>query len=235
VNERARAPTRGALHVYLGPVPGVGKTYRMLAEGRRLADLGVDVVVGWVETHGRQDIEAIAQFVERVTPRPVVYRNAVFDEMDLDALVERRPDVALVDELAHGNVPGMRHEKRWQDAEELLAGGVGVITTVNIQHLESVKEAAARFTGAVAHETVPDAFVESADRGEVIDVPAEVLRRRVEGGAVFSPQSTGIALGRYFNASSLTGLQDLTYRWSEIRNFAASSASSPFERARDPG
>ena len=226
---------RGALHVYLGPVPGVGKTYRMLAEGRRLADLGVDVVVGWVETHGRQDIGAVAALVERVTPRPVVYRDAVFDEMDLDALLQRRPDVALVDELAHGNVPGMRHEKRWQDVDELLAQGVGVITTVNIQHLESVKEAAARFTGAVAHETVPDEFVEAAERVDVIDVPPDVLRRRVEGGAVFSPEPTGIALGRYFNASSLTGLEDLTNRWSAIRSFAPSSASSPFERARDRG
>src|ERR1700676_3275220 len=117
------SPPRGALHVYLGPVPGVGKTYRMLAEGRRLADLGVDVVVGWVETHGRQDNGALAQFGEHVPPHPVVYRNAIFDEMDLDALVERRPDVALVDELAHGNVPGMRHEKRCAARRPTTAGG----------------------------------------------------------------------------------------------------------------
>jgi len=223
----------GALHVYLGAAPGVGKTYAMLVEGRRLADAGVDVVAGWVDTHGRMDTGTLAMGLERMAPHPVVYRDTVFDEMDLDGLLERRPAVVLVDELAHANVPGSRHHKRWQDVEELLGDGIGVITTVNVQHVDSLKEAVARVTGTVARETVPDSFLASAARIDFVDVDEEVLRRRVEDGAVFAPEAAGLALGGLFNAAHLTVLRDLARRWLDVLR-TGPSAGSPFESEAGP-
>jgi two-component system, OmpR family, sensor histidine kinase KdpD len=220
-------PARGPIHVYLGPAPGVGKTHAMLTEGGRLALAGRDVVVGWIENHDRQDIATLVAPFERVAPLRLVHRGAEFSEMDLDAVLARHPEVALVDELAHTNVPGTRHKKRWQDVDELLDAGIRVIATVNIQHLESLKEAAARFTGSVARETVPDSIVASAERVDVVDVRPDVLRRRVEQGAVFSPGSAQLALGGVFTDANLAGLRDLTTWWAGIRTVKPAPGHHP--------
>src|SRR4051794_21868699 len=160
---------RGQLRVYLGAAPGVGKSYKMLEEGHRRLDRGTDIVVGLVECHGRPLTETLVRGLEVVPRRAVFYRDAEFTEMDLDAVLARRPQVALIDELAHTNVPGSRHEKRWQDVEELLEAGIGVITTVNIQHLESLNDVVHEITGVVQRETVPDEVVRRADQIELVD------------------------------------------------------------------
>ena len=150
---------RGTLRVYLGAAPGVGKTFAMLNEGARRRDRGTDVVVGFVETHGRpRTVEQVGS-LELTPRRTVTYRGSTFEEMDLDAILARRPEVALVDELAHTNVPGSRNAKRWQDVEELLAAGINVISTVNIQHLESINDVVERITGITQRETIPDHVV----------------------------------------------------------------------------
>jgi two-component system sensor histidine kinase KdpD len=225
---RARPPERGALHVYLGLAPGVGKTYAMLEEGVVLASAGLDVVAGWVETHGRRATQAMLETLERVPPRQVVYRDATFEELDLEALVDRRPHVALVDELAHTNVSGSRHDKRWQDVEELLQRGVGVITSVNVQHLESLETSIELITGARPRETVPDALVSMADRVDFVDVSPDLLRRRVAEGVVLDTEAAGVALGGFFNAATLTALRDLGSRWLEVRNLLGPPGPSPF-------
>src|SRR5436853_1352903 len=177
---------RGSLRVYLGAAPGVGKTFAMLNEGRRRHDRGTDVVVGFVETHGRaRTIEQIGNL--EIVPRKLLsYRGADFEEMDIDAVLARRPHVALVDELAHSNVPGSRHEKRWQDVEQLLAAGIDVISTVNIQHLESVNDVVEKITGVPQRERVPDAVVRAADQVDLVDMAPEALRRRMAHGNVYA-------------------------------------------------
>ncbi|HUY22395.1 MAG TPA: hypothetical protein VMV22_08635 [Acidimicrobiales bacterium] len=224
----ARVRDRGALHVYLGSAPGVGKTYAMLSEGRRLSSAGVDVVAGWVETHGRVDTGAMLSACERVAPVPVAHHGSTFDEMDADGITARRPAVVLVDELAHTNVPGSRREKRWQDVDALLAVGIGVITTLNVMHIESLSASIERITGVLPHETVPDAFVSSADRIDLVDVSPEVLRRRVEEGSVVAPEASAAALGGLFNASTLAALRDLATRWLDIRGLLVPPVTSSF-------
>ena len=167
---------RGILRVYLGAAPGVGKTYDMLSEGRRRHERGTDVVVGFVETHGRIHTAELLDGMEIVPRRTLTYRGAEFTEMDLDAVLARAPKVALVDELAPTNVPGSRHEKRWQDIDELLAAGIDVISTVNIQHLESLNDVVESITGVKQRETVPDEVVRRADQIELVDMTAEALR-----------------------------------------------------------
>ena len=169
--------TRGTLRIYLGAAPGVGKTFAMLNEGFRRAGRGADVVIGYVETHERTTTREQIRDLEIVARAKVQYRGATFEEMDLDAVLARQPAVALVDELAHTNTPGMRHEKRWQDIEELLDAGIDVISTVNIQHLESLNDVVQRITGVTQRETVPDAFVRSADQIELVDMSPEALRQ----------------------------------------------------------
>ena len=188
---------RGKLRVYLGAAPGVGKTYAMLGEGHRRAERGTDVVVGFVETHGRQHTAEMldgprgrARAASSPTAAPT------FTEMDVDAVLARRPAVALVDELAHTNVPGSRNEKRWQDVEELLAAGIDVITTVNIQHLESVNDVVEKITGVPQRETVPDAVVRAADQIELVDMAAEALRRRMAHGNVYAAEKVDAALAQ---------------------------------------
>lgn len=216
------------MHVYLGPAPGVGKTYAMLDEGCRLDAAGVDVVVGWIETHGREDTAAMCATLELVPPKTVTYRGAHFSELDVDALLNRRAAVALVDELAHSNVPGSRHDKRWQDVDELLEAGVGVITSINVQHLESLATSIERLIGVRPAEMVPDSFISSAERVDLIDVSPEVLRRRVEEGGVLAPEMTGVALVGFFNSATLTALRDLASRWLAIRGLRVDQGASPF-------
>ncbi|WP_444542488.1 histidine kinase, partial [Dactylosporangium sucinum] len=177
--------TRGTLRVYLGAAPGVGKTYKMLEEGRRRRDRGTDVVVGYVETHGRPFTEAMLDGLEVLPRRNLTYRGSAFTELDLDAVLARRPEVALIDELAHTNVPGSRHTKRWQDIEDLLDAGIDVLTTVNIQHLESLNDVVEQITGVPQRETVPDAVVRRAEQIELVDMTPEALRRRMAHGNIY--------------------------------------------------
>ena len=208
---------RGKLRVYLGAAPGVGKTYAMLGEGHRRAERGTDVVVGFVETHGRTHTEEMIAGLEVVPRRTIAYRGTTFTEMDVDAVLARRPRVALVDELAHTNVPGCRNAKRWQDIEELLAAGIDVITTVNIQHLESVNDVVEKITGVPQRETVPDAVVRAADQIELEDMTAEALRRRLAHGNVYAPEKVDAALSNYFRAGNLNALRELALLWTADR------------------
>jgi len=204
---------RGNLRVYLGAAPGVGKTFAMLNEGRRRHDRGTDVVVGFVETHGRaRTIEQVGDL--EVIPRKVIgYRSSEFEEMDVDAILARRPEVALVDELAHTNVPGSRTDKRWQDVEELLQAGIDVISTVNIQHLESVNDVVERITGVQQRETLPDEVVRRADQVELVDSTPEALRRRMAHGNIYKPEKVDAALANYFRPGNLAALRELALLW----------------------
>ncbi|MFJ6122748.1 ATP-binding protein [Streptomyces sp. NPDC092129] len=204
----------GRLKVYLGAAPGVGKTFRMLDEGRRRAVRGADVVVGFAECHGRRQTETMLEGLEIVPRARCEYREGVFPEMDLDAVLARRPDVALVDELAHTNVPGGgRNPKRWQDIERLLAAGIDVITAVNIQHLESLKDVVEKITGVPQHETVPDEVVRRAHQIELVDMPPEGLRRRMAHGNIYAPEKIDAALANYFRTGNLTALRQLALLW----------------------
>lgn len=161
---------RGMLRIYLGAAPGVGKTFAMLNEGWRRRSRGTDVVIGLVETHGRPTTAAQIRDLPVVEPRRISYRSGVFEELDVEAVLERRPSVALVDEIAHSNVPGSRNEKRWQDVDELLAAGIDVISTMNIQHLASINDVVEQITGVPERETVPDAVIRAADQIELVDM-----------------------------------------------------------------
>lgn len=206
-------PARGHLRIYLGASPGVGKTYAMLSEGHRRAGRGTDVVIAYVEDHARPNTQALAVGLEVVPRRVMVHRGRPFEELDLDAVIARRPAVALVDELAHTNVPGSRNEKRWQDVEELLAAGIDVITTVNIQHLESLNDVVERITGVTQRETVPDRVVRAADQVELVDMTPEALRRRMAHGNIYGPEKVDEALTSYFRVGNLTALRELALMW----------------------
>ncbi len=207
------AVSRGRLRIYLGAAPGVGKTFAMLNEGHRRHARGTDVVIGFVETHGRVSTAAQIGDLEVLPRRPVAYRDASIDEMDIDALLVRRPQVALVDELAHANVPGSRNEKRWQDIHELLDAGIDVISTVNIQHLESLNDVVESVTGVRQRETVPDWVVRQADQVELVDMTAEALRRRMAHGNIYAPDKVDAALGNYFRSGNLSALRELSLLW----------------------
>ncbi|MCX4758601.1 ATP-binding protein [Kitasatospora purpeofusca] len=204
---------RGRLRVYLGSAPGVGKTYRMLDEAHRRQQRGADVVVGWIETHGRKYTAGLLDGLEVVPRVRRHYRDTDFEEMDLDALLARRPTVALVDELAHTNIPGGRNAKRWQDIEELLDAGVDVITTVNIQHLESLNDVVQKITGIPQRETVPDEVVRRADQIELVDMAPQALRRRMAHGNVYKAEKVDAALSHYFRVGNLTALRELALLW----------------------
>ncbi|GAA3971328.1 sensor histidine kinase KdpD [Actinomadura viridis] len=205
--------TPGRLRIYLGAAPGVGKTYAMLAEGRRRRDRGTDVVAGLVETHGRPRTAEQLDGLETVPRRTVEYRGTAFAELDTDAVIARRPRVVLIDELAHTNVPGSRNAKRWQDVEEILAAGIDVISTVNVQHLESVNDVVEQITGVPQRETVPDEMVRRADQVELVDMAPEALRRRMAHGNVYAPEKIDAALGNYFRVGNLTALRELALLW----------------------
>lgn len=204
---------RGKLRVLLGAAPGVGKTYTMLEEGRRMADHGRDVVVAVVETHGRAATAALVDGLEVVPRRTVEHRGVALDDMDLDAVLARRPEVALVDELAHTNAPGSPHEKRWQDVEALRAAGIDVISTVNVQHMQSLGDVVREITGTVQRETVPDAVVRAADQIEVVDLSPQALRDRLSDGLVYPAARVDAALSNYFRLGNLTALREIALLW----------------------
>jgi two-component system sensor histidine kinase KdpD len=204
---------RGELRIYLGAAPGVGKTYAMLGEAQRRLERGTDVVVGFVETHGRARTAALLEGLEAVPRARLTYRGHGFTEMDLDAVLARKPEVAIVDELAHTNVSGSRNAKRWQDIEQLLAAGVDVLSTVNIQHLESLNDVVERITGAHQHETVPDEVVRRAEQIELVDITPEALRRRLAHGNVYPADRVDAALANYFRPGNLTALRELALLW----------------------
>ncbi|MFD4398983.1 ATP-binding protein [Kitasatospora sp. NPDC058397] len=208
---------RGRLRIYLGAAPGVGKTYAMLAEAHRRQQRGTDVVVAFVEDHGRRLTAELVDGLEVVPRRQLVHREAAFTEMDVDAVLARRPQVALVDELPHTNIPGCRNAKRWQDVEELLAAGIDVISTVNIQHLESLGDAVEGITGVRQRETVPDAVVRRADQIELVDMSPQALRRRLAHGNVYAPEKIDAALANYFRPGNLTALRELALLWTADR------------------
>ncbi|MER7575664.1 ATP-binding protein [Streptomyces sp. NPDC126514] len=204
---------RGRLRIYLGAAPGVGKTYAMLCEAHRRAERGTDCVVAFVEHHGRPRTEALLHGLERIPRREATHRGGTFPELDVDAVLARRPRVALVDELAHTNVPGSRNAKRWQDVEELLAAGIDVISTVNIQHLESLGDVVESITGVRQRETVPDEVVRRADQIELVDMSPQALRRRLAHGNVYRPDKVDAALSHYFRPGNLTALRELALLW----------------------
>jgi len=204
---------RGQLRIYLGAAAGVGKTFAMLSEGHRREERGTDVVVAFAETHGRPQTAALIDGLEVVPRKRLEYRGAFFEEMDVDAVLARKPQIALVDELAHTNVPGSKNEKRWQDVTELLDAGIDVISAVNVQHLESVTDVVEQITGVVQRETVPDAVVRAADQVELVDMTAEALRRRMAHGNIYPPEKIDAALTNYFRAGNLTALRELALLW----------------------
>ncbi len=204
---------RGTLRIYLGAAPGVGKTFAMLNEGRRRHGRGTDVIVAFVETHGRPLTAAQIGDLEVVPRARIEYRGATFEEMDTAAVIARHPRVALVDELAHTNVPGSKHTKRWQDVEEILDAGIDVISTLNIQHLESVNDVVERITGVVQRETIPDAEVRKADQIELIDSTPEALRRRMAHGNIYAPEKVDAAMANYFRIGNLAALRELALLW----------------------
>jgi len=203
----------GKLRIYLGSAAGVGKTYAMLCEGHRRAERGTDVVVGFVETHGRPHTAELIEGLEVIPRAKLPYRGTVFEEMDLGAVLARKPQVALIDELAHTNVPGSRHAKRWEDVEELLRAGIDVISTVNIQHLESLNDVVVKITGVPQRETVPDAVVRGADQVELVDMTPEALRRRMAHGNIYAADKIDAALNNYFRPGNLTALRELALLW----------------------
>lgn len=204
-----REQQRGRLKVYLGFAAGVGKTYEMLQEAHRLRRQGVDVVVGVVETHGRAETAALVEGLEQVPRRRIEYRGVVLEEMDLDALLARRPTVALVDELAHTNAPGSRNAKRYQDVEELLWAGIHVISTLNIQHLESLYDLVERATGVKVKERIPDFVLGMADQLVNVDLSAEDLRERLQAGKVYPEERARRALENFFTPENLSRLREL--------------------------
>jgi two-component system, OmpR family, sensor histidine kinase KdpD len=204
---------RGELRIYLGAAPGVGKTYTMLEEAHRRAERGTDVVIGFVETHGRKHTAAMIGDLEVLPRQHVTYRGVDFTEMDLDAILARKPELAVVDELAHTNVPGRRNAKRWQDVQEMLDAGISVLTTVNVQHLESLNDVVAQITGVEQRETVPDAVVRKAEQVELVDMTPEALRRRMAHGNIYQPEKIDAALGNYFRTGNLTALRELALLW----------------------
>jgi two-component system sensor histidine kinase KdpD len=208
----ARHEGRGRLKIFLGAAPGVGKTYEMLLSAQAKRREGVDVVVGIVEPHGRRETEALLEGLEVVPRRQAEYRGHILAEMDLDAILKRRPQLVLVDELAHTNAPGSRHPKRYLDVEELIAAGVDVFTTLNIQHVESLNDVIARITRIRVRETVPDSVLDEADDIEVIDLSPEDLIKRLKEGKVYVPQQAERAVRHFFSTGNLTALRELALR-----------------------
>ncbi|MER5941151.1 DUF4118 domain-containing protein [Streptomyces sp. NPDC001928] len=204
---------RGKLRIYLGAAPGVGKTYAMLSEAHRRVERGTDCVVAFVEHHDRPRTEVMLHGLEQIRCKDLEYRDTSFTEMDIDAVLARRPKVALVDELAHTNIPGSRNAKRWQDVEELLAAGIDVISTVNIQHLESLGDVVESITGVRQQETVPDEVVRRADQVELVDMSPQALRRRMAHGNIYKSDKVDAALSNYFRPGNLTALRELALLW----------------------
>jgi len=206
-------PARGRLKVFLGAAAGVGKTYRMLSQAQELRSAGVDLVVGIAETHGRTETEVLLEGLEVIPRREIAVQGVTLLEMDLDAILERRPKLALVDELAHSNVPGSRHAKRYQDVEELLDKGIDVLSTVNIQHVESLNDVVHEITGVKVGETLPDRFLENAEEVELVDITPEVLLKRFRDGKVYVPEKAEQAMQRFFKKGNIFALRELALRY----------------------
>ncbi len=206
-------PARGRLRIYLGMAPGVGKTYSMLEEAHRRHDRGTDLVVGFVETYGRRHTAALLDGLEAVPRRHVEYHGVVVEEMDPDGVIARHPAVVLIDELAHTNVPGSPREKRWQDVEAIRDAGIDVISTCNVQHVESVADAVETILGVPVHERIPDEAIRGADEIELVDMSPHALRQRMRHGNVYPPDRTAIALERFFTETNLMALRDLSLRF----------------------
>ena len=209
---RIKEQDRSRLRIYIGAAPGVGKTFEMLQEAHALRSRGLDVVVGYVETYGRRDTEAQLKDLEVVPRRRVDYCGASLEEMDVEAIVRRKPQVCIVDELAHTNVPGSRHMKRYEDVIEILDAGIHVMTAVNIQHLETLNDAVARATGVRVRETVPDTFLDRADEVINVDVTVEELRNRLREGKIYKPETVEQALTNFFRKGNLSTLRELALR-----------------------
>src|SRR5262245_26809939 len=202
----------GKLRIFVGAAPGVGKTYEMLQQARARKQDGYDIVIGVVETHGRRETEALLEGLEVIPRRRVEYRGQALDEMDLDAILARRPQIALIDELAHTNAPGSRHPKRYLDVEELLGRGIDVYTTVNIQHIESLNDVVAQITRVRVRETVPDQVFDRADAVELVDLTPDDLIERLREGKVYVPLQAERALANFFSPANLTALRELALR-----------------------
>ena len=200
------------LRVYIGAAPGVGKTYQMLEDAHQLRRQGIDIVVAVVETHGRAETAALISDLERVPMRRIEYRGVTLEEMDVDAVIARRPAIAIVDELAHTNVSGSKNHKRFEDVLNLLDAGVSVITAVNIQHLESLNDAVARTTGVRVRETVPDHFLRRADEVVNVDVSVDMLRTRLRQGKIYGVEKIEQSLNNFFRKGNLTALRELALR-----------------------
>jgi two-component system sensor histidine kinase KdpD len=212
VQAEEKEQSRGKLKIFLGYVAGVGKTYAMLEAAHQRKEEGVDVVLAYVETHNRRETEKLVQGLEIIPRRMVDYHHTRLTEMNLDAVLARRPRLALVDELAHTNAPGSRHPKRYQDVEELLNAGIDVYTTINIQHLESLNDVIQQITGIIVHETIPDSFIDDAHEIELVDLPPEELLRRLQDGKVYIPDQAARAIEKFFRRGNLTALRELSMR-----------------------
>jgi two-component system sensor histidine kinase KdpD len=207
--DRAR---RGHLKLYIGFAAGVGKTYRMLEEAHAMKKRGADVVLGFVETHGRAETAALIEGLESVPRKRIEYRGVAIEEMDLDAVLARKPKVAVVDELAHTNVPGSRHRKRYQDVLEMLDAGINVIGAFNIQHLESLNDLVGRTAGVAIRETIPDSFLKQADQVVNLDLAVEDLLERLKAGKIYPPEKIEWALNHFFQGNNLSALRELSLR-----------------------
>jgi two-component system sensor histidine kinase KdpD len=203
---------RGRYRILLGMAPGVGKTYRMLQEGRQAQEEGRDVVIGYLEPHNRPETAALAEELETVPRLRAQHGTLELEEMDLDAVIRRAPELALIDELAHTNAAGMRNEKRWQDIDEVLAAGLDVISTVNVQHLESLNDAVFELTGVRVRETFPDSVLDDADEVVLVDLTPQALRERLEAGKVYPKERVGVALENFFTVENLGALRELVLR-----------------------
>jgi len=203
---------KASLRVYIGAAPGVGKTYQMLEEAQLLKKQGVDIVIAVIETHGRSDTAALVEGLEIVPMRRIEYRGVILEETDVDAVIRRRPAVAIVDELAHTNVPGSRHNKRYEDVYDLLNAGISVITAVNVQHIESLNDAVARTTGVRVRETIPDYVLRRADEVVNVDVSVDMLRTRLRQGKIYSVEKIEQSLNNFFRKGNLSALRELSLR-----------------------
>jgi two-component system sensor histidine kinase KdpD len=210
--EKLQSEQRARLRIYIGAAPGVGKTYSMLEDAHAFKREGVDVVVGFVETYSRAETDAQLGDLEIVPRRRIAYRDVVLEEMDLDAILRRKPQLCVVDELAHSNVPTSKHEKRYQDVIELLDNGIGVLTAINIQHLETLNDAVGRVTGVRVRETVPDTFLDRADEVVNVDVTVQELQSRLRQGKVYKPEKVEQALANFFRETNLSTLRELALR-----------------------
>src|SRR5437660_3635754 len=233
------AHRRGRLRVYLGAVAGAGKTYTMLNEGHRRESRGADVVVGYVETHDRPQTQAQIGDLEIVPREKVTYRGVTLEEMDTEAIIARHPKVALIDELAHTNVPGSKHAKRYQDVQEILYAGIDVVTTLNIQHLESLNDLVASITGIRVRETMPDKILDQADEVELVDISPYALRQRMRHGNIYPPDRIEASLNNFFREGNLTALREMALRRTadkteaQLQQYMTERGTSEFKSASE--